>query len=158
MDLKRARPPIPPTASNVAILPVVAKDLSISPRLSPTIFHRDASPALLHLVNQWLDFTYTRSHAFRDGRLNKRHATPSWNAGGRRGARELAPDLACLCVENARAGAGRDGQIVSRDQNSQVLKRTGGHSFPLAVQPITIRSRNHPGSCVVCRRFRDNIN
>ena len=29
-----------------------------------TIFYRDASSALLQLVNQWLDFTYSRSHAF----------------------------------------------------------------------------------------------
>ena len=30
-----------------------------------TIFYRDASSALLQLVNQWLNFTYSRSHAFR---------------------------------------------------------------------------------------------
>ena len=30
-----------------------------------TIFYRDASLALLQLVNQWLNFTYLRSHAFR---------------------------------------------------------------------------------------------
>ena len=30
-----------------------------------TIFYRDASSALLQLVNQWLNFTYLRSHAFR---------------------------------------------------------------------------------------------
>ena len=30
-----------------------------------TIFYRDASSALLQLVNQWLKFTYSRSHAFR---------------------------------------------------------------------------------------------
>ena len=29
-----------------------------------TIFYRDASSALLQLVNQWLNFTYSRSHAF----------------------------------------------------------------------------------------------
>ena len=28
-------------------------------------FYRDASLALLQFVNQWLDFTYSRSHAFR---------------------------------------------------------------------------------------------
>ena len=28
-------------------------------------FYRDASSALLQLVNQWLNFTYSRSHAFR---------------------------------------------------------------------------------------------
>ena len=35
-----------------------------------TIFYRDASPALLQLVNQWLNFTYSRSHAFRYERKN----------------------------------------------------------------------------------------
>ena len=30
-----------------------------------TIFYRDASSALLQLVNQWLNFTYSRTHAFR---------------------------------------------------------------------------------------------
>ena len=30
-----------------------------------TIFYRDASSKLLQLVNQWLNFTYSRSHAFR---------------------------------------------------------------------------------------------
>ena len=35
------------------------------------IFYRDASSALLQLVNQWLNFTYSRSHAFRyDERKN----------------------------------------------------------------------------------------
>ena len=43
-----------------------------SPRIFPslpgsrlTIFYRDASSALLQLVNHWLNFTYSRSHAFR---------------------------------------------------------------------------------------------
>ena len=35
-----------------------------------TIFYRDASSALLLLVNQWLNFTYSRSHAFRYERKN----------------------------------------------------------------------------------------
>ena len=35
-----------------------------------TIFDRDASSALLQLVNQWLNFTYSRSHAFRYERKN----------------------------------------------------------------------------------------
>ena len=38
------------------------------PRL--TKFYRDASSALLQLVNQWLHFTYSRSHAFRYKRKN----------------------------------------------------------------------------------------
>ena len=35
-----------------------------------TIFYRDASSALLQLVNQWLNFTYSRSNAFRYERKN----------------------------------------------------------------------------------------
>ena len=35
-----------------------------------TIFYRDASSAILQLVNQWLDFTSSRSQAFRYGRKN----------------------------------------------------------------------------------------
>ena len=35
-----------------------------------TIFYRDASSALLQLVSQWLNFTYSRSHAFRYERKN----------------------------------------------------------------------------------------
>ena len=34
------------------------------------MFYRDASSALLQLVNQWLNFTYSRSHALRYGRKN----------------------------------------------------------------------------------------
>ena len=43
----------------ITILPVVTKDLPISPRFTPYIFfYRDASSALfLQLVNQWLNFT-----------------------------------------------------------------------------------------------------
>ena len=54
----------------ITILPVVTKDLPISPRSTPYIFYRDASSALLQLVNQWLNFTYSRSHAFRYERKN----------------------------------------------------------------------------------------
>ena len=35
-----------------------------------TFFYRDASSAPLQLVNQWLNFTYSRSHAFRYERNN----------------------------------------------------------------------------------------
>ena len=54
----------------VTILPVVTKDLPIFPRFTPYIFLSDASSALLQLVNQWLNFTYSRSHAFRYERKN----------------------------------------------------------------------------------------
>ena len=60
----------------ITILPVVTKDLPISPRFTPynffivQFFYRDASSALLQLVNQWLNFTYSRSHAFRYERKN----------------------------------------------------------------------------------------
>ena len=56
-----------------SILPVVTttKDLPISPRGSRlTNFYRDASLALLQLVNQWLNFAYSLSHAYRYGRKN----------------------------------------------------------------------------------------
>ena len=35
-----------------------------------TFFYRDASSALLQLVNQWLNFTYSRFHAFCHERKN----------------------------------------------------------------------------------------
>ena len=42
-------------------------DRPVSSQLLPTIFYRDSSPALLHLVNQSqynnVQFTYSRSHA-----------------------------------------------------------------------------------------------
>ena len=45
-----------------------------SSHLSPVhaihFLYRDASSALLQLVNQWLNFTYSRSHAFRYERKN----------------------------------------------------------------------------------------
>ena len=42
----------------ITILPVVTKDLPISPRSTPyDFFYRDVSSALLQLVNQWLNFT-----------------------------------------------------------------------------------------------------
>ena len=61
----------------VAILPVVTNDLPISPRFTPyEIFYRDASSALLQLVNQWLSFTYSRTinDGFRHGCQNKNPA------------------------------------------------------------------------------------
>ena len=59
----------------VTILAVVTKDLPISPRFSPYEFYRDASSTHLQLVNQWLNFIYSRSRAFfRYGRQNKNPA------------------------------------------------------------------------------------
>ena len=54
----------------ITILPVVTKDLPISPRFTSFEFYRDASSAILQLVNQWLNFTCPRSHAFRYGKKN----------------------------------------------------------------------------------------
>ena len=55
----------------ITILPVVTKRIFPSlPGSRLTIFYRDASSALLQLVNQWLNFTYSRSHAFRYERKN----------------------------------------------------------------------------------------
>ena len=47
------------------ILPsyLVTKNLPISLRFSPTIFYRNVSSVLLHLVNQWLDFILTHDSA-----------------------------------------------------------------------------------------------
>ena len=39
-------------------------------RICLTKFYRDASLSLLQLVNEWLNFIYSRSHAFRYGRKN----------------------------------------------------------------------------------------
>ena len=55
-------------------LPSCMWSLRIFPSLSGsrlTIFYRDTTSALLQLVNQWLNFTYSRSHAFRYGRNRK---------------------------------------------------------------------------------------
>ena len=54
----------------ITILPVVTLDLFMSPRFMPYDFYRDGSPAILQLVNQWLNFTHSRSHAFRYGKKN----------------------------------------------------------------------------------------
>ena len=54
-------------------LPSCLWSLTIFPSLPGsrlTIFYRDASSALLQLVNQWLNFPYSRSDAFRYGRKN----------------------------------------------------------------------------------------
>ena len=48
----------------ITILPV-SQSLRIFPSLPGsrlTIFYRDASSALFHLVNQWLNFTYERKN------------------------------------------------------------------------------------------------
>ena len=45
------------SSCDVAILPLDTKDLPFSPRFSPYDFYRDASSAILQLVNQWLNFT-----------------------------------------------------------------------------------------------------
>ena len=42
----------------------------LSPVHALQFFYRDASSALLQLVNLWLNFTYSRSHAFRYERKN----------------------------------------------------------------------------------------
>ena len=42
----------------------------LSPFHALHFFYRDASSALSQLVNQWLNFTYSRSHAFRYERKN----------------------------------------------------------------------------------------
>ena len=96
----RARLPIPSTAatfssclycSNVSILPILWSlsfpsclycghyhyhyhQVSSHPSLPGSRlknFYRVASSALLQLVNKWLDFTYSRSHAFCHGRQKK---------------------------------------------------------------------------------------
>ena len=59
-------------ATTLPIPRVVTRDLPISPRFTPTSFYRDAGSAflhliLLHLVNQWLNFSYSRRHAFHNG-------------------------------------------------------------------------------------------
>ena len=71
----------------ITILPVVTKDFPISPRFTPYGFYRDASSAILQLVNQWFGiylltfprfplrekehnfyFGKNRTHDFRTGR------------------------------------------------------------------------------------------
>ena len=52
-------------ATTLPIPRVVSRDLHISPRFTPTILYRDACTALLHLVNQRLNFSSLRPHAFR---------------------------------------------------------------------------------------------
>ena len=55
----------------ITILPVVTKDVPISPWFTPCDFF--ISLQVQHscqLVDQWLDFTYSRSHAFRYERKN----------------------------------------------------------------------------------------
>ena len=77
-------------------LPVVTitTDRPTSTRLTPyDFFYRDdASSALLQLVNQWLNFTYSGSHAFRYGRKNMEvgHYHASWS---------LSSLLPCLYVD-----------------------------------------------------------
>ena len=55
----------------ISLLPSCLWSLRIFPSLPGsrlTIFKRDASSAILQLVNQWLYFTSSRSHAFHYGR------------------------------------------------------------------------------------------
>ena len=56
-----------PMDLNITILPLVTKGLSLPslPGSRLTNFYRNASSALLQVVNQWLNFTYSGSHAFR---------------------------------------------------------------------------------------------
>ena len=46
----------------------------ISPVHALQFFYRDASSAILQLVSQWLNFTYSRSHAFR---YERKHTNPT---------------------------------------------------------------------------------
>ena len=56
----------------ITILPVVKKDLPISPRFTPYNFFiaMQVQHSYTYLVNQCLNFTYARSHAFRYERKN----------------------------------------------------------------------------------------
>ena len=71
---QRARLHIPPIIT--ATLPTCLWSLRIFQPLTSScqrVFYRDASLALLlHLVNKWLNFTFSRSHAFRCGSQNKK--------------------------------------------------------------------------------------
>ena len=60
---QRARLPIPPTATVLSCLWSQGIFLSL-PGSCLMTFYRDARSALLQLVNQWLNFTYSRCHAF----------------------------------------------------------------------------------------------
>ena len=54
---------IPPCLGSLRIVPSL-------PGSRLTSYYRYASSAFLQLVNQWLNFTYSRSHAFRYERKN----------------------------------------------------------------------------------------
>ena len=55
----------------ITILPVVTKDLPISPRFTPYDFlSRCKFSTLTTHQPKWLNFTYSRSHAFRYERKN----------------------------------------------------------------------------------------
>ena len=58
----------------LAILPVVTEDLYISLVLAVRVFIAIGSSALLQFVNQWINFTDSRTNAFRYGRHNKNPA------------------------------------------------------------------------------------
>ena len=61
---QRARLPIPHSATLTSCL--WSRTIFPSLPVSRLMFlYRDASSALLELINQWLNFTYSRSHAFR---------------------------------------------------------------------------------------------
>ena len=67
---QRARLPVPPNTT----LPSCLWSRRIFPSLPSsrlTIFYCNVSSPFLQLVHQWLDFTYSRSHAFRYGNQNK---------------------------------------------------------------------------------------
>ena len=63
LTYSRWAPPLPSCLWSLRIFPSL-------PGSRLTIFYRDASSALLQLVNQCLNFTYSRSHAFRYERKN----------------------------------------------------------------------------------------
>ena len=65
---QRARIPIPPTATLSSCLLWSLRFFPSLPSSRLTNFYRDASSALLQIVNQWVGVTYPRSHAFRYGR------------------------------------------------------------------------------------------
>ena len=58
ISLKADGPSLPSCLWSLRIFPSLPGSLL-------TIFYRDASSAILQLVNQWLNFTCSRSHAFR---------------------------------------------------------------------------------------------
>ena len=124
-----------------------------SPRIFPSLpgsrltnFYRDASPALLHLVNQWFNFTYSRTHVFCYGRQNK---NPSLTRIKLTTSAQLAGVQVIYHSGDEGTGLGGNNSKVSKEIKKRNRKKKFGPTRKEIVQHTIRTRRTRPSWCII---------